>query len=211
LTVELILDILVSMKKKSTSGTSKGIFNAAQRLQFVVRFAQMDLETLRPGDWLNLQWELRDFLLPTHQDLLPGGLHVFPVDPPYPEDYSRQDFRTLQAETRAILEMVIDTREDNRGWRFTPIQIRFAAPQVPQPPDGKQGRHLLDAEGTTRDMFLLLLWALLGQSNTAPLLRCPECNTIFLRKRNQEYCSRACVNRVSQRRWRERHETAATP
>jgi hypothetical protein len=200
------------MKPKPLSVPSKEMVNATQRLQFVVRFVQLDLDTLRPGDWLNLQWELRDFLLPTHQDLGVRGLHTFPVDPPVPEEYSRADFRALQAEARELLAMVIDSRDDARIWRRIPIDhIRIAAPHVLGPPDRKQGRHFLCVQGPTRDMFLLRLLFLLCELNTAVLLRCPECNTIFLRKRNQEYCSRTCVNRVSQRRWRERQDAAATP
>lgn len=198
------------MKQKTTPDASKVMVRAADRLRFVVRFAQMDLERLRPGDWLNLQWELRDFLQPLHEDLAPGGLYVCPTDTPLPEEYSREDFRALQAETRDILAMVVASRDDNRVWQRTPIQIRIGAPQVPWPADRNPGRHLLVAQGATRDMFLLLLWTLLGKSNTASLLSCPECGTIFFRKRNQEYCSRTCVNRVSQRRWRERQEALAT-
>jgi hypothetical protein len=182
----------------------------AQRLRFAVQFAQMDLDTLRPGDWLNLQWNLRDFLNPIHNDFAPGGLYVSPDDPPAPEAYSREDFRALQVETLNILEMVLDGRKEGVVWKCPSVQIRFAVAPLLDPPAGKEGRHFLMAEGTTRDMFLLRLWTLLGASDTAGLLRCPECGTIFFRRKNQEYCSRACVNRVTQRRWRERHESVAT-
>ena len=41
--------------------TSWLIMNAGERVEFAVRFAAMDLETLRPGDKLNLQDDLREF------------------------------------------------------------------------------------------------------------------------------------------------------
>jgi hypothetical protein len=66
-------------------------------------------------------------------------------------------------------------------------------------------------QGATRDLVLLRILMLLGQVNTSGLRCCPECDTVFLRNRNQAYCSRRCVNRVTQRRWRERQDAAAIP
>lgn len=196
------------MKEKPPSAHAHemGMVNDTQRLQFVVRFAHMELDALRPGDWLNLQWELRDFLLPTYDDLGVRGLHTFPVDPPSPEEYSMADFRALQVEAREILAMVVDSRADNKVWRRIPIDhIRIAAPHVL---DGQQGQHFLCVQGTTRDMFLLRVLFLVCALDTTVLRRCRECGTIFVRQRHQAYCSRPCVNRVSQRRWRERHPIA---
>ena len=210
LTDVMLVAILASMKPKPIASPRKEITTDMQRLRFLVRFAQIELETLRAGDWLNLQEELRDCLLPLKESFHPGGLYVVPTDPPLPEEYSRADFRKLQGEIREILTMVIDSRADNRIWRRIPIHVRLAAPQVPWPKDGQRGRHILLAQGTVRDVVLLVLWTLLGKTNTAHLVRCPECETIFFQRTNQDYCSRTCVNRVSQRRWRERQETAAT-
>jgi uncharacterized C2H2 Zn-finger protein len=91
-------------------------------------------------------------------------------------------------------------------WQFTPVQIRLAVAPLLNPPEGKEDRHFVIAEGSTRDTFLLRLSLLLGARDAPRLLRCPECGTIFFRRKNQAYCARSCVNRVTQRRWRERQE-----
>jgi hypothetical protein len=186
------------------------ISTARQRFQFVVRFARLDLAPLRPGDWLNLQWELRDFLLPTHADLRPGGLHVWPTDGRMPEEYTREDFQALQWELRDLLALIIASRGDNRVWTYKPVQFRFAVPHVDALPAAAPGRHFVSVQGSTRDMFFMVVQRLLGETNTAALARCPECDLIFLRRSNQRYCTRACTNRVSHRQWRQR-QASSTP
>jgi len=60
---------------------------------------------------------------------------------------------------------------------------------------------------------MLLLWHLLWLLLAEPpdrIQQCPECETIFYRVKKQAYCSRACANRVTQRRWRERHAATST-
>lgn len=67
------MDYGFSMKKPMHIRRPSLMTTARQRFQFVVKFAALDLERFRPGDWLNLAWELRDFLLPTHGSVRPGG------------------------------------------------------------------------------------------------------------------------------------------
>jgi hypothetical protein len=157
-----------------------------------------------------LREDLRDFLLPTHADLQPGGLHTWPTESPQPEEYAPEDFRALQAEVRDLLAVVVASRPTNEIWPYKPIQVSGAAPHVSSLPAAQPGRHFVSFQGATRDLFLLRILRLLGQVNTAGLRRCPECDTVFLRNRNQAYCSRTCVNRVTQRRWRERQDAAPT-
>jgi hypothetical protein len=217
--------MLVSMRKETKPAQPTRIVTAAQRLQFVVRFAQMDLDTLRPGDWLNLRDDLRAFFLGSWykhdlgSDSLPplaaGDVFVHPTARPFPEEYPEEEFRTLQSETYKILRQAIPLEGEMYG---TP------PPVVPQPVaiDGPisltvphldglipaKGRHMLVAEGSTRDMFLLLTFLLLAKESTARIRRCPECDSLFYRAKT--YCSRTCANRVATRKWRERQESAAT-
>jgi hypothetical protein len=186
------------------------ITTAAQRFRFVVRFAALDLTTLRTGDWVNLQEDLRDFLLPTHADLRPGGLHTWPTEGHMPEEYTREDFTALQAETRDMLAMTIASRANPQAWVAKRLSIHCTNPHVPALPDPHPGRHIMSVQGAVRDLFLLHVSHLSRAVNTAMLTRCPECDTVFLRKSNQVYCSKKCVNRVTQRRFREREATVAT-
>jgi len=196
--------------------------SAAQRLQFVVAFAQMDLEGFRPGDWLNLREDLGLCLagpwagLELGRDPLPltgDGEDILAraTVPPFPDTYSEESVQRLQVETFTILnDMVLATRESRTTTLPSiPLQVAMTIPSL----DGlvtASGQQLLIVEGATRDVFLYLVMFLVQRGGGKFILRCPECRTIFYRNRNQEYCSRPCVNRVSQRLWRDRHDAAAT-
>jgi hypothetical protein len=180
-----------------------------ERLQFVIRFAQMDLDTLRPGDWLNLKDDVGWFLTGSvfghnypDDEPVGGDMEIRPLDPPYLEDYPQEAFRVLQEETLHILKYMIIERG---AWAPIPIQIRLAAPSL----DGLipvTGQHLLIAEGPTRDAFLLRMLMLMARHPTNRIRRCPECDAIFYRVGKQQYCSRVCVNRATVRTWRQRAE-----
>jgi hypothetical protein len=192
------------MKRPLYDKRSSVMGNARQRFQFVVRFASLDLDRCREGDWLNLKEDLRDFLLPTHTSLRPGGLHLWPTDHPLPEEYSADDFKALQAEVRDLLALVVVSRTGNEAWTYKPVTFAYALPHVPALPSAQPGRHFVSAQGATRDLFLLAVGWLLAEVNTSTLSRCSECSTIFLRKSNQLYCSRYCANKVAYRAYRER-------
>ena len=230
MTVESGLAILASMKQKSKGPqqrivgvvlkrVTRRMSSPAQRLRFVVQFAQLDLATFRPGDWLNLRDDLAAFLhgpwygldctrepLPLADDWL-----VRPTVPPYPATYPEDAFHQLQAETRTVLlDMVLGTRE-RRSAPLTPVPLPSLALGAPSLGDlvPGAGQHALVAEGSTRDVFLFLFFLLLKQVGSQRIVRCPECGTIFYRHGNQDYCARPCVNRVSQRLWRQRHDVAS--
>jgi hypothetical protein len=182
----------------------------AHRFRFVLRFVALDLERFRAGDWLNLQEDLRDFFLPTHADLRAGGLHTWVTEDPMPDTYPDTLFHALQAETRDLLARVIASRAHPQAWTPTRLCISTTNPHVSALPDAHPGRHFWSVQGAVRDLFLLRVSQLLRTVNTAMLTRCPACDTIFLRKRNQTYCTKRCVNRVTQRRHRERQATVVT-
>ena len=195
------------MKKTAHTRRPSPMTTARQRFQFVVQFAALDLAPFRAHDWDDLRWELRAFLLPTHASLHPGGLHLWPTDSPQPEEMTPDDFKALQAETRDVLALVLAGRDDPSRLTYKPLpSLRYAVPHVPNLPAAAPGRHMLSAQGTTRDLFFLGVFGLLAEEvNTATLAQCPECDTVFLRKSNQVYCSRYCKNKVSYRHYRERH------
>ena len=204
------------MKRKLSPHTARRI-SRAERLRFLLRFAQMDLTRLRPGDWLNLRDDCAkvlvgaeysqdfDFGFDTDKIPVPDGFLAHPDTPSSPDEFSQEAFRQLQAEMRTILDdMVFGAREEH-------------APVVPAIPlhvalsmTSMKGLPFLIATGAMRDVVLWLLFMLL-QEGAASLARCPECGMIFSRNRNQDYCSRPCTNRVSQRLWQERHAVAVLP
>src|SRR2546428_4319884 len=111
----------------------------AEQLQFVIRFAQMDLDTLRPSGWLKLREDLHAFIwgklygLDLSVDYWPmaGGDVFLNADPPYPREYPEDAFRVLQEETRYILHsMIMDLRERSSTWNSIPIQVGLGAPSL---------------------------------------------------------------------------------
>jgi hypothetical protein len=199
------------MKQKRFIRDTREMTTDSQRFRFVLRFVGLDLDRFRAGDWQNLQEDLRNFLLPIYADLKPGGLHTWPDVGPMPEEYSQADFQALQAETQDYLVRVITSRANPEAWAPQWIRIGLTNPHISAQDGGYPGRHVLSVHGAVRDLFLFRVGALLQRVNTGALTRCPDCDTIFLRKSNQTYCSRRCVNRVGQRRWREQQDATTLP
>src|SRR5215216_1413967 len=76
-------------------------------LQFILRFAQMDLDAFRPGDWLNVRDDLSDFL---HMAAWTGS--VKPVfQHPWPGELPEADLRALQSEILTMLRDLLESRE----------------------------------------------------------------------------------------------------
>jgi hypothetical protein len=198
------------MKQKRTPQKPPALRTAADRLRFVADFAQMDLDALRPSGWAKLREDFTEFLaLPGTQAVAcvetdHGLLYGSVSEPPHPTYYPEWAFRELQTEIRTLLEALVHDREG------TPREITAIKTEVSYivqstgPGHDKPGTAVIAILGRMRDVFLSLFFALLAQENMHHLLRCPECGTIFYGKRNQLYCTRACMNRVTQRNFRAR-------
>src|SRR5438270_7248022 len=159
--------------------------SAADRVQFALRFAQMNLDTLSPGRALTLREELEDFLCvrPGKQYTVdPGGVAVTGLStltPPLPQEYSEDALRQLQQETLAIFSSMVDSRntfvntfthDTSQGW--VDIAGQFSLSSFPDLRK-KSSSHLM-MKGPTRDVFLMTLLVLLNHEPTDRILRCPE-------------------------------------
>jgi CGNR zinc finger len=217
------------MKPERAPSTTPKLITREDRLRFVVRFAQMDLATLRAGDWLNLREDFVDFLQMTPgkwyssqpmQSLVPDadaedgtdmwqplislGMHSIIEDGDVPPHaFAEDDFRALQEDVRGLLRALTHRTllHGPKTWSH-PVDISAQAE-----PSGEYG---LFVKSTTHRLFLLHLIILLLQEPGDRIRRCPECATYFYGIRTQTYCSRTCGNRVTQRRWRARHDPQAT-
>jgi hypothetical protein len=184
------------------------------RWQFVLHFAQLDLDALRPSGWLKLREDLAWFLTGSvagrvyyaGDTPLPGDIEIRPFEPPSPLEYPEEAFRALQHEIIPLVQSMVGAAHPGMGaGPRLPFQAVLCAPSL----DGlipETGQHLLIVEGSTRDAFILRVFALMVRDSTTRLRRCPECNVIFYRMGKQQYCSRPCVNRATVRTWRERAE-----
>jgi hypothetical protein len=174
---------------------------AEERLRFVVRFEQMDLDTLRPGDWLNLLDDFLAFFLAVsspHRVMPHVWLEGVPSGNPSDELWSRQDFRALQQDVRTLLRSFAGAPDAQGAFVALHGEVAYAG-----------GMRVVRAR--PHDLFLWEMDYLLAgeQSFLAHIRACPECGTIFYRVKAQAYCSRTCGNRATQRRWRERRDSAA--
>jgi hypothetical protein len=169
-----------------------------ERLKFVVQFAGMDLDRLRPGDRLNLLDDLGDFL--TNDIVIVDGLP--------PQKFRAGELRDLQREVKRVLTEMVAKRELPGNHlplaNFIPlIELEDATLGItPLDSLNMPGRNLFRVKLPVRGAFFLTLGVLLWQEPTHRILQCPECNTIFYRVRNQQYCGRTCVNRANKRAWR---------
>jgi hypothetical protein len=201
---------------------------SAERLKFAVQFAQLDMDKLRPGDWMNLRDDLEQFIYGSHErrtqaseelaKLVKRSPHdreliarevfrrtreIHHLEPPQPHEYPEDAFRTLQEDVRSLVRGLVGSR-DRRGNAILPVTVavHLAIIVVPRI-DGEPERRILTPIGPTRDVFLWILSHLLEQGPTDAIRQCLECDTIFYRVRKQQYCSRRCVMRANMRKWRQ--------
>ena len=180
---------------------------AEERVKFAIQFMQMDLDRLRPGDWLNLREDLGNFLFP--EGAL-AQMHIYPPD--LPEEHSVDAIQLLRQDVTAILDAIVmcgedyppDEYEDGPVPRLvSPSPQLSVSPMFILFPEQRPGQLILTWLGPFRDAFLMQLIMSLTQLPLDTLRRCPECGTIFFRVRKQEYCKRQCVHRANIRKWRQ--------
>ena len=171
-------------------------------LQFLVGFVQMDLESLRPGDFLNLQDDFRKFM-----DSSAGrGDVLVSVEGLKFEGYSQAEFRDLQKAAKPLLlQSATEPDEvwrDEEPWRtlgrigFIPVSVKFHV--IRHPGDFA----LFAVAGKLRDLFLIKVVFLLSRSPIKPILECPECGKIFYRTdKRQKFCQRRCSNLAGAKRY----------
>jgi hypothetical protein len=83
------------------------LMTSAERVQLAVRFAQMGLEILDREEWIALQNALYSFLIDIDPYQIGSSIFaragLFPLLP--------DDLRTIQKDTRQLLEAMLDSRE----------------------------------------------------------------------------------------------------
>jgi hypothetical protein len=157
-------------------------------LRFAVRFAETDLETLRPGDWMNLRDELESVMSPSIP--MPGVL----VSPVKVQELTDDFVKALREDFRRFLAPVADGQAAaESARRGRPETVRLGEMGLGVLPSGG-----IYVNGDPRTAALMKL-AFVVALNTEAVRRCPECRRLFYRVRRQLYCSRTCVTRVNKR------------
>jgi hypothetical protein len=187
------------------------------RLPFAIRFANLELEGLRRGDWFNLFDDVTDFvgfrtgrtLDEARRQANRVGVSPWPLSGRFSEPVNQDTIRTLQADVRQMLNGMLDRHEDLDAKQRGERPARDAPALVPEihvrywlywQRDHDEDAALFQ-DGRLRDLFLSTLVFLLTR-DVAHVRRCPECQTIFYRVRKQRYCTRTCTNRANMRDWR---------
>jgi hypothetical protein len=187
------------------------------RLPFAIRFANLEVEELRRGDWYNLFDDVIDFVgFRTGRTLDEARLQArrvsvspWPVSGNFSFKMNEDTIRTLHADVRQMLNGIMDMRENFDAQERGQRPEREARPQVPEIHikywlywRDQDEEATLFHDGSLRDLFLSTLVFLLAR-DIAHLRRCPECQTIFYRVRKQRYCTRTCTNRANMRAFRQ--------
>jgi hypothetical protein len=185
------------------------IMNLRENVVWSLRFAEFDLEKLRPGDKLNLWSELHEFFVLPDSLRLVVTAYGLPLVETVKEEHWKEICQ-LQEKTRALLGGLGQTKQEwGRPIPEIPLQeIKVGPslhPRLAKPdPAVDQSKAGLIFSAPWQDAFLLLLSLCLWQVNLDNLAACPECDKLFLRVRRQRYCSRVCTNRATVREWREK-------
>jgi hypothetical protein len=174
------------------------------RLRFALQFAERDLGSLRPGDWLNLREDLQQFLrlwsTPVRHAAEDGSVSATVAhlsEGPDPQHMTEAELCALQAQVRPHLK---PPATGAPLATFFPVRVEVALTA--------NGVHI---QGTAAALFLEHVRFLLEKLPPRRVVLCTECGEPFYARKSQQYCSRVCANRVAQRRFRERHEAEATP
>ena len=140
------------------------------RIKFAIQFAQADLDSLRPGDWLNLKADLAEFMgsvAGMEMDLADiGNVIVQCLTPPRVQDYGQPELRALQGELKPFLAGVAATSAPP-GIRYPTLTVTtLRVPALKKP--------VIMATGSVRDGFFYQLIALLQTRRPRKNRQVPE-------------------------------------
>jgi hypothetical protein len=199
--------------------------NDRELLEWGLRFAQMDLESLRAGDWMNLSEDLRDLLQwpsirqePTRDDIravqreVKAALNEI-VDKNTPSPGERKDEATAQpslerqvyrhhrSENQVHMLAVGDGTKVARLLAIPAQKVEYLYLEYPKP-----GSPRLRASGGLREeLLILLVVSPLLRLEITHLRRCPVCFRLFYAEHGRQlFCTPQCASREGTRRFREK-------
>jgi hypothetical protein len=181
--------------------------NSSEVMRWVLSFVHRDLKKISQGDWLNLRYEITAFVrfgpsrIPidrrrskialTEWVSAPAGWADIGSSLAFPQD---REIRRMQSYASGQLSSLRD-----EGFAY------FNLGQTKLRVSNLRGLHgnlspKLDSAWAAFKYHLAFLLA----DHPKRILKCPECNILFLReRRNQLYCSRTHQNRSASRKYRD--------
>jgi len=166
------------------------------RLEFLLRLIGTNLDSLSERQWRTLARDIRVYLLGPKQRVDRVAVSAAARDG-NSEDF-KQECRRLQAGVRLALEQLVYARRSRSGAAGIPvlggpITIGLRAVRDRAAPFILAG---------LQDAALLVMYFVLTTEPSLKIRSCPECGTLFYRKRKQKYCLPLCTTRAVKRNWR---------
>lgn len=191
--------------------------NDMERMDFVLRFMQTELDGVREGDLLNLREDMVTFL---------------EWGPRWREDISIEDVKPLQEEIARVLHAIGRTfaprtpgdheadlprilkigeipttalfRQLNRGRKG--IALKIGQPDFLFFDVSEEGQTRLLVSASLRDAFFISVLSLLSRLDITYIRQCPSCSRLFYATHGRQiHCTSQCATREGTRRFRAAH------
>jgi hypothetical protein len=173
------------------------------KIRWVIAFSTVNLDRLRPGEWITLKEDLFDFLNVSGQ-IFPGSRkRTTPRQHRY--KISLRELRDIQKDLVFLLDALASGKPSDYTMRVKKTVFFFGCSSLKSPfiwDCAVQGK--LDA------VWIAFGAHLVGSRITQErILRCPECQGVFLSSRKpradrQLHCSIRCSRNAATRRYREK-------
>jgi hypothetical protein len=205
LTASQSFPMLFSMKAELVPPSPSYLVPGADFLKFAVAFVQLDLSTLHQGYWLIVRENFEAYVGERSLIGASGNCIVArPTEHPLPQEFELRHFQALQRVIASLLQdeatetIPVGTFQDvGRIWYLHGLN------------QSTPGRRQLMITGATEPCFVTMFMWLLEQEPPGRIRTCPECGELFVRYKQQTYCSRKCGNRLTVRQWRARQAEPA--
>lgn len=178
-----------------------------ERLHFVIRFAEMKLDLLREGDWLNLKEDILDFLdwpslrqaeitreaVAALQDEVAGVLHDIVGRPPPASSKVGQAYKRPRLKKARI----VGTGNDQVFSVDVKTVERLAFDC------STRGELWFSVTADLRDSFFFALGVTLSKAALSRLRQCSTCSRLFYAEHGrQQSCSPRCATKQRVKRFR---------
>lgn len=182
--------------------------DSRERMQWFLRFTELDFSQFRAGDWLNLREDI--WLLVRGLPLYREGQKIVLTEAEE-RQLTPENLTTLQPYVKNLLKEwarfneLVGNKSKDWKWFATGVKGRILTVSFSATPDGSKWISV-EAEHL-EDVFLFTLGSAWCGLSETELRKCPSCERLFLIDHGrQKFCSFKCKNTEAQRRFREAHK-----
>lgn len=171
---------------------------AEERLHFAIQFARTDLTLNRPGDWLNIRDDFKEFLGRGKSGKRAlkavdfGGLDAHCRE--NPDELS--EAQLIQAQ-EAMLNLLSPFAGGSGNYQPPEIKLKYMVFKLGE-------TSFVAVLGNFQSCVIAILVSLISSTPPPPIKVCPDCGRLFYRVGKQIFCDRQCTNRAMTKRKRSR-------